>query len=289
MIDLVYRIESGRGGARRAPSDWAAARRRLERGNRQFAAVVARHGRPGGAGRATRIIRLDPRNLGLGTAAGAPAQRPFAAVLGCADARVPIELVFGQAVNELFVVRLAGNVLGAECLGSLDYAVEHFGDTLRLMVVLGHGQCGAVTAAADAFLRPAGYLEVATSHPLRAIMDRLFIAVRGAAWILERTYGSAVSQRPGYRDALIDLAVVANVVLAAYSLQGELRARRAARLRPVYGVYDLATRHVGRGFLGGPGLAEPPADAAGFARLGARLAASAHVRRLLAGQGAGRA
>jgi carbonic anhydrase len=262
MADPVQGLASRPGAGRRLPADWTAARIRLERGNHEFAGA---------------------RDLLLGAGAAGPIQRPFAAVLGCADARVPIELVFGQAVNDVFVVRLAGNVLGAECLGSLDYAVEHFGSSLRLLVVLGHGQCGAVTAAVDAYLEPSRYLDVATSHPLRAIMDRLFIAVRGAVALLERVHGPAVRRRPGYRAALVDVAVVVNAAVAAYSLQGELRARRASRVRAVYGIYDLATRAVGRGLLGGPGLAAPPADPAAFARLGVRLARSTHVRRLLAG------
>jgi carbonic anhydrase len=286
MVDITYRIAAGPHEADRLPSDGTEARRRLERGNREFVELVARHGQASGA-RSSRVIWLDPRDLGVGEIAGPPVQRPFAAVLACADARVPTELVFGQAVNSLFVVRIAGNVLGAECLGSLDYAVDHFADMLRLVVVLAHGECGAVTTAVDSYLAPARYLTVATSHPLRAIVDRL-IAVRGAARILETAFGAAVSHHSGYRATLIDLAVIVNAALAAYSLQGELRARRAMDLRVVYGVYDLASRYVRRalpapGDDGDLGLEEPPTDLEAFARLGARLAEREHVRRLLAG------
>ena len=73
------------------------------------------------------IIAFDPRAFGWGVGnGGAPVQAPFAAVLGCADARVPTEMVFSKGCNELFVVRVAGNVLGQECVGSLRYAVSHF-------------------------------------------------------------------------------------------------------------------------------------------------------------------
>ena len=137
MVDIIYRIATGPHQGNRAPSDGTEARRRLEHGNREFAELVARYGLAPGAG-SSRVIWLDPRDLGVGEAAGPPVQQPFAAVLACADARVPTELVFGQAVNDLFVVRIAGNVLGSECLGSLDYAVDHFGATLRLVVVLAH-------------------------------------------------------------------------------------------------------------------------------------------------------
>jgi Carbonic anhydrase len=75
---------------------------------------------------------VDPRDLGLApNAPGAPRQRPYAAVLGCSDARVPIELIFNERPNDLFVVRVAGNGLGSEVLGSLKYAVDHLGGSLK--------------------------------------------------------------------------------------------------------------------------------------------------------------
>ena len=75
----------------------------------------------------------------------AKGQRPFAIVLGCADSRVPPELVFDQGLGDLFVIRVAGEVAPAEVLGSIEYAVEHLG--CRAVVVLGHERCGAVEAA----------------------------------------------------------------------------------------------------------------------------------------------
>ena len=72
-------------------------------------------------------------------------QAPLAAILGCSDSRVPIEMVFDQGFGDLFVVRVAGNILGEEETGSLEYAVEHLG--VPLVVVLGHTHCGAVSAA----------------------------------------------------------------------------------------------------------------------------------------------
>lgn len=74
-------------------------------------------------------------------------QKPFAVVVGCSDSRIPPELIFDQGLGDLFVVRLAGNIVDSLALGSIEYAVEHL-DT-RLVVVLGHGKCGAVTAAAQ--------------------------------------------------------------------------------------------------------------------------------------------
>jgi carbonic anhydrase len=74
-------------------------------------------------------------------------QHPFAIVLGCADSRVPAEIVFDQGLGDLFVVRVAGNVIDDHSLGSIEYAVDHL--AVRLIVVLGHQRCGAVQAAKD--------------------------------------------------------------------------------------------------------------------------------------------
>jgi len=74
-------------------------------------------------------------------------QHPFAAVLSCADSRVPVEVIFDQGIGDLFVVRVAGNVAATDELGSMEYAVDHLG--LPLVVVLGHSQCGAVAAVVE--------------------------------------------------------------------------------------------------------------------------------------------
>jgi carbonic anhydrase len=75
----------------------------------------------------------------------AGAQHPFAVILGCADSRVAPELLFDQGLGDLFVIRVAGNILDDAILGSIEYAVEHLGT--KLILVLGHEKCGAVTAA----------------------------------------------------------------------------------------------------------------------------------------------
>ena len=72
-------------------------------------------------------------------------QHPFAVIVGCSDSRLPPEIIFDQGLGDLFVVRLAGHVLNDEALGSIEYAVEHLGT--QLIMVLGHDRCGAVTAA----------------------------------------------------------------------------------------------------------------------------------------------
>src|SRR6185503_16621477 len=75
-------------------------------------------------------------------------QKPFATILGCSDSRVPIELVFDQGFGDLFVVRVAGNVIAPDVVGSLEYAVAHLATSL--VVIVGHQNCGAVTAAVQA-------------------------------------------------------------------------------------------------------------------------------------------
>jgi len=83
-------------------------------------------------------------------------QHPFAVILGCADSRVPPELLFDQGLGDLFVIRVAGNIVDDAVLGSIEYAVEHLGT--RLIVVLGHEKCGAVSAAVESGHAP-GHIE----------------------------------------------------------------------------------------------------------------------------------
>ena len=92
---------------------------------------------------------------------------PSATLMPVSPLRWPIELIFNEGPNDLFVVRVAGNGLGQEVLGSLKYAVEHLGGTLKLIVVLGHSGCGALTMAVDVFLNPGDYLTVAAKHSIR--------------------------------------------------------------------------------------------------------------------------
>lgn len=84
----------------------------------------------------------------------ARSQHPYAVILSCSDSRVPPELIFDQSLGEIFVVRVAGNVADPIVLGSIEYAVEHLGSPL--VMVLGHERCGAVTAAVNAKGKPEG-------------------------------------------------------------------------------------------------------------------------------------
>src|SRR5690349_18063770 len=195
IVEITYRYGGKDAQIRPRPGNADAACDRLNEGSRTVAALFG--DLIEGSGTTQRIIAVDPRDLGLARGTpGVPEQRPYAAVLGCADARVPIELVFNEGPNDLFVVRVAGNGLGSDGLGSLRYAVDHFAETMKLVVVLGHSGCGAVTAAVDAFLNPNSYLELAQMHALRSIVDRLLVIVHTAARRLAAAHGPDVRVRP---------------------------------------------------------------------------------------------
>ena len=99
------------------------------------------------------------------------AQEPFAVILGCSDSRVPIEIIFDFSLGHLFVIRVAGNIVAPSQIGSIEFAAEQFGT--RLVVVLGHDDCGAVSATIDELKRPTG----SRSPNLSAIVDRIRPAV----------------------------------------------------------------------------------------------------------------
>src|SRR5213595_2945264 len=97
----------------------------------------------------------------------AEGQQPFAIVLGCSDSRVPAELVFGQGFGDLFVIRVAGNIVAPSQVGSVEFAAARFGT--RLVVVMGHSQCGAITATLEELSGRA----TTQSRNLRSIVDRV--------------------------------------------------------------------------------------------------------------------
>jgi carbonic anhydrase len=269
---------------RSLPSDADAARVRLEAGNRAFAELLDQVSTP----EAARLsIDIDPRDVGiLHEHSVAPKQQPFAAVVGCADARVPIELVFAEGPNDLFVVRVAGNGLGDDVMGSLNYAADHLKDSLRTIVVLGHSQCGAVSAAVEVHLEPAKYMGIMTQKDLRNIVDRTLVVIQlGATW-LERVHGTEVVRRPGYRTALIEVAIVLNAALTAHGVHSGLDLASRGGLDVVYGVYLLEERLVWsprRGDLDWFGLAPAPRDPNEFVVLCDLLVSCPRVRALLDG------
>jgi carbonic anhydrase len=100
-------------------------------------------------------------------------QEPFAAVLGCSDSRVPVEIVFDQGLGDLFVIRVAGNIVAPSQVGSVEFAAEQFGT--RLVVVLGHSDCGAIAATLEQLQRP----KENQSRNLHSIVDLVRPSVEG--------------------------------------------------------------------------------------------------------------
>jgi carbonic anhydrase len=130
-------------------------------------------------------------------------QKPFAIVLGCSDSRVPAEIVFDQGLGDLFVIRVAGNIVAPSQVGSVEFAAEWFGT--RLVVVLGHSRCGAVMATLAEVVQQAKH----PSRNLRAIVDRVRPSVES---LLAAGF-------TGDREALLQQAVRANVRASADHLR----------------------------------------------------------------------
>jgi len=282
IVDIIYRYEARDTSASLRPSDTDAALRRLEDGNRTFAALFESGAEQNADVQC--IVPVDSRELGLlSSNKEGPKQHPFAVILGCSDARVPIELIFNEGPNDLFVIRVAGNGLGTEVLGSLKYAIDHLNQSLKLIVVLGHSGCGALTTAVDVFLNPANYLPLVSKYSLRSILDRLLIVVDACARKLSEAFGPDIVQRPGYRRTLIEASIVTNAALASYSIRRELGDSNLAALKVVYGVYLLDTREVWcasreRKYSG---LAAAPHNDAAFSELGDAIIQSKRIASLI--------
>lgn len=169
-------------------------------------------------------------------------QAPFAIILGCSDSRVPAELVFDQGLGDLFVIRVAGNVVAPSQIGSIEFAAERFGT--RLVVVLGHSKCGAIQATVEELERPTD----SRSRYLRSIVDR----IRPSVETLRET---DLRQDP---EALVRYAVRANIRASVDHLchGSEILEQLIQRhgLRVVGAEYSLETGVVE--FFEGPGAAD---------------------------------
>jgi carbonic anhydrase len=161
---------------------------RLREGNRRFVSGVAS------------VEGLSRRSRRAELVAG---QQPFAIILGCSDSRVPAEIVFDQGLGDLFVIRVAGNVVAPSQIGSVEFAAERFGT--RLVVVLGHSQCGAVLATIEELQGPSE----TQSRNLRSIVFRIRPAVVGLL-------STDLRANP---EALVSEAVRANVRVSANQLR----------------------------------------------------------------------
>jgi carbonic anhydrase len=161
---------------------------RLQQGNRRF--VDEHRNNDGHVSRSRRLALVE-------------AQEPFAVVLGCSDSRVPVELIFDQGLGDLFVIRVAGNIVASSQIGSVEFAAERF--RIRLVVVLGHTNCGAVEATLAELGRP----RESQSRNLRSIVDRIQPSV-------ESLLGTELANEPA---TLMDQAVRANIRMSANQLR----------------------------------------------------------------------
>lgn len=153
---------------------------RLREGNRRFAEDQPSESGISGAARRSQLVK---------------GQQPFAIILGCSDSRVPAELVFDQGLGDLFVIRVAGNIVAPSQIGSIEYAAEVTG--ARLVVVMGHSSCGAIEATIDELQRP----QANRSRNLSSIVNRIRPSV-------ETLLETGLSQD---RAALIRFAVRSNI------------------------------------------------------------------------------
>jgi len=175
---------------------------------------------------ATRVWRSD---------LGEYVQRPFATILGCSDSRTPVEIIFDQGLGDLFVIRVAGNIVAPSITGSIEFAASQFGP--RLVVVLGHTNCGAINATVRAIQTG----DSSESRNIRSITDRIAPHI---AELVEAASGAAVSDP----KRMLREATRANVRASADHLRHASRILEDLVLeRQVVVVgaeYDLATGEV---------------------------------------------
>lgn len=191
----------------------------LKAGNERYVSNLA----------STEDLRIPPPTL-------VKEQNPRAIILGCSDARVPVELIFDQGLGDLFVIRVAGNVVAPSQIGSIEFAAEKFGT--RLVVVMGHSHCGAVTACIEALVNPDQYY----SPNLQSIVDRIRPSVLNLHEIVTAS-GDDVDI-----DELIDRSIRANVRMSVAQLRHGSRILEdmveAGDLLIVGAEYDVATGRV---------------------------------------------
>ena len=178
----------------------------------------------------------NPQSTLLASNALTHVHEPFAIILGCSDARVPAEIVFDQGLGDLFVIRVAGNVVAPSQIGSVEFAAEKFGT--KLVVVLGHSHCGAVTACVETLINP----DQQFSPNLRSIVDR----IRPSVYNLHEIY-TANGQDIDEQE-LINSGIKANVRMSVTQLKHGSRILEDAvnngSLIIVGAVYDLDTGKV---------------------------------------------
>jgi carbonic anhydrase len=193
------------------PRDANEALARLKLGNQRFIDDTSRHAHEKASWRSLLV----------------ESQKPYATILGCSDSRVPPELIFDVGFGDLFTIRIAGNIIAEDVIGSLQYAVAHL--HTHLVVVMGHEGCGAVTATVDEMLSKTKELE----H-----IESLIKSIKPGLKKLNLKQD---------RDSLLRAAVEANVrwsMRELLALPGAKRALKDKRVTLIGAVYELNTGHV---------------------------------------------
>lgn len=188
-----------------------AALAKLMRGNQRFAAHRMQHPHE----TLQRLLALAKEG-----------QHPFAIVLSCADSRVPPEIIFDEGLGDLFVIRVAGNIVDDAVIGSIEYAAEHLG--VKLLMVLGHEKCGAVQAAIE------------DSH--EAHIANLAQAIRPALTRVQREGSSVSKEKYAGQVARANVHHVVSQLKTSQPVLATLYNKR--RLKIVGGYYQLSTGHV---------------------------------------------
>lgn len=223
------------------PSDFGEAKSLLEEGHERFRNWVARSRRE----EAPSTQSSDAVGLAkaLFPADRVTDQTPFAITLGCADARVPLRMLLGSTVNDLFEIRVAGQVLGDECLGSIEYALGHLA-TIRLAAVIGHMDCGAIKAAVEYFLGEAYLRTDEMSTGLKSIIDHLLGIVVAASHGMKRAGLEEKLGEKAYQERLVLTAGVLNAAAIAHRLRWMFSAMGRDDVGVVYGVYDIRSASI---------------------------------------------
>ena len=191
--------------------------KRLKEGNQRFVADECTSGQLANQKRRNEVVT---------------GQNPMAIILGCSDSRVPAEIVFDQGLGELFVIRVAGNIVAPSQVGSIEFAAERFGT--QLVVVMGHSHCGAIEATLEELQHPSGY----RSANLHSIVDRIQPSV-------ETLLETDLKDRP---DELLHFSIRANIRMSVNHLcRGSAVLEKMiqdGRLKVVGASYSLETGEV---------------------------------------------
>ena len=254
-IDFTFRFDPDDPTPFFAPQDWEEARLFLQGGNESIGRFfdACRRGKYADGEKAPviNLSALEALNEPKGPD-GLLIQYPFAVVFGCSDARVPTEILFGQEFNDIFTIRVAGNLFGPNELGSLMYALNTFVPdsptrprSLKIVVALGHLGCGAVRATVDAY--QAQNLE-GRSDSIGKLLEQIASPSLGiAAKALEEAMGQGAAMDKKNAATLANVTVYANAAWTAMQIQSvidELGPGYSDRVAAVYGVFDPNTVRV---------------------------------------------